>query len=113
MADLGIPQIGTPLIDPNGRISRPWWIFFQGLFDRVGGVQGSSADDLALSMPEDAGIEEVKADLYSLRNSVDVAPQFNQASEIKEDPSARLEALEALVSELTRQVDDLKKGTLA
>ena len=113
MAEIQIPQIGSPFLDPSGRVTRPWWLFLQGMLQRVGGVTGSSTDDLVMSLPEDAGIEEIKADLYTFRQEQLVGPGLYSSDTPKEDPSARIEALEALVSDLASQIDDLKKGTLA
>lgn len=113
MADLQIPQIGSPFLDQTGRVNRVWWLFLQGILTRVGGSSGESTEDIALSLPEDAGIEEVKADLYLFRQEGLVTPTAYQPEQPKEDPSARIESLEALVADLATQIDDLKKGTLA
>lgn len=54
------------LCDPRtGFINREWYLFFQGVFDRIGGATGESTTDLNTSMFEDAGIEELKSGFYS------------------------------------------------
>lgn len=47
----------VPLTDPQtGLMSRPWYLFFQSLFNRVGGTGGVSNDDLEQLIGEDLDI---------------------------------------------------------
>lgn len=120
--------IGT---DDNGRpvmITRAWLDFInEQLFNRVGGTTAPTNSELVVDMHDDAGIEEMKLDLFSTRDGISQGPppavlaipdDQSQAPpgaffSPTEDPSARLEALEARVQTLIRQIDDLKQGTLS
>lgn len=53
-------------VDPRtGYITREWYLFLQGLFNRVGGSTGDSTTELALAAFDDAGTEELEAQLYA------------------------------------------------
>lgn len=63
------------LTDPRtGMISREWYLFFQGVFNRVGGAGGTGTEDLSLSLFEDAGSSETNAALFDLGQSVSQYP---------------------------------------
>lgn len=52
----------VPLVEPsNGLMSRPWYLFFQALFNRVGGSSGPSNDDLEQLATENLDISTVDA----------------------------------------------------
>ena len=123
----------VPFVDlKTGAITAPWKGFLQNLYVHVGlspssGGGGASSDDLALSMPEDAGIEEIKLGLMSAADELRMLPvlQFD-ASQIYNDlgglppqspaqfvddyQNARIEALEALVTQLQVDLQGLKAG---
>lgn len=113
------------LVDPRtGTISREWYLFFQGVFDRIGGAAGISTTDIVASLFEDAGSSETNAMLFELEQSVgqyppvlaqdvlqDIAPSTQQVTQI-DNIAAELSALQDRVAELVKELDSIKQGTL-
>lgn len=113
------------LVDSNGNITREWYLFFQGIFDRVGGSTGSSTTDLSASAFEDAGIEETKAALFRAiidfgQNTVpqpdfipagDVTPLAQAAQDISH-LQAELASQRDTITELTKVVQGLQQGIM-
>ena len=101
------------LCDPRtGFISREWYLFFQGVFDRVGGATGESTTDLNTSMFEDAGIEELKAGLYRGMQDTSQTPPMLPALPADDPLYALVLALQDQVSELTKEIEALRQGSL-
>lgn len=107
--------IGTVLI---GGVSYPvttsteFVRFFENIFSRIGGVSGSSSEDLTLSQFEDAGIEETKAVVYAYRDELSQLPAYEAVS-TTEEPSGALEALREELNALRNQVQALQQGLSA
>lgn len=113
------------LTDPRtGMISREWYLFFQGVFDRIGGTSGSSSTDIVASLFEDAGSSETNAMLFELEQAVgqypapttqdmfqDLSPTYQQATQL-DNIIAELSALHDRVAELVKELDSIKQGTL-
>lgn len=119
----GIPLFNIPPIDPrSGQWNRQWLFFLQALWERTGGTQGVSVSDLGIDLPEDSGVEEIKAQLFSLRDVVFMLPPTAPASSNDDqtppmtqptppdDPHARIEALEALVQRLASDIEAIRQG---
>lgn len=84
------------LTDPRtGMINREWYLFFQGVFNRIGGANGSSSNDLVQDMSDDAGLEETKAALFA------VADAFGQDALVNVDLSELLSSQPVLVDQQT------------
>lgn len=112
------------LTDPRtGLISREWYLFFQGIFDRVGGATGSSTTDLSSSLFEDAGSGETNALLFSAEQALSQLPATpavvpnDQSLEpryeeyVLEALQTELNGLRELVQELSKELDALKQAT--
>jgi hypothetical protein len=110
----------------TGMIAREWYLFLQGLFNRVGGANGSSTTDLVASLFEDAGSSETNARLFAVEQALGQAPlPFTPTAD---SPSEQLPAyqqfvqLDALqtelyelretVAELKKDLDAIRQGTL-
>ena len=119
----GIPLFNVPPIDPrSGQWNRQWLFFLQALWDRTGGAQGVSVNDLAAELPEDSGVEEIKAQLFGLRDVVlalppapSSAPGDDQTPPLPsfappDDPHGRIEALEARVQRLAADIEAIRQG---
>lgn len=97
------------LVDPKtGMISRQWYLFFQGVFDRIGGATGESTTDIAGSLFEDAGSSETNAMLFELEQSVSQVP----ASQVllMDTMQAEISELRDTVSELRKELDAIRQG---
>lgn len=77
-------------------VAPPWVRFFNGLYVRVGGAEGPSTPELAMDLPEDSGLEELKAEFFAHRDA--------------NAPHARIEALEAQVAALLARIESLEQG---
>lgn len=119
----GIPLFNVPPIDiRTGQWSRPWLFFLQALWERTGGTLGMSVDDLTASLPEDSGIEELRAQFFGLRDTVFMLPPASvvtpgdeqtpplPSAALPDDPSGRIEALEALVQRLASDIEAIRQG---
>lgn len=97
------------LVDPRtGVISREWYLFFQGVFNRIGGANGSSSTDIASSLFEDAGSSETNAMLFELEQSVSQAPILQLLS--MDAIQAEISELRDTVSELRKELDAIRQG---
>lgn len=119
MGNVTAPRNGIPIgwAEVGGRrvaveIHPEYLRFFESMTVRVGGVTGSSTDDLTLSQFEDAGIEEHKHALFRLADDVaQASPMVVEA--VAEDTGASVEELRAQVAELTKAVEALQQGLTA
>ena len=113
------------LVDPRtGMVSREWYLFFQGVFNRIGGSTGASTPDIVASLFEDAGSSETNAMLFGVEQDIQQYPTFvEQVADIDTPPAytpiptvdniaAELSALQDRVSELVKELDSLKQGIL-
>lgn len=118
------------LVDPRtGMISREWYLFFQGVFSRVGGAEGSSTTDLLASMFEDAGSSETNAVLFAAEQSLSQYPALHENTVLLdgvsqalaqlpantplitvETLSAELSAMRDQVSELVKEIQSIRQG---
>ena len=110
MSKLTLPRAGIPLI-LGDRVSPEWFRFFHDLNERVGGVSGSSTNDLLESQFEDAGIEETKALLGRIADAADQVPPREQALILAVDAlGSEVEELRGQLRELTKAVEALQQG---
>lgn len=100
------------LTDPRtGMVSREWYLFFQGVFNRVGGANGPSTEDVSGSLFEDAGSSETNSMLFALDQAFGQQPVNSQTSSVDALQSEICE-LRAIVTELKRDLDAVRQGTL-
>ena len=110
MSALSRQPARVPLVDPQtGLVTVPWYRFLEQLYVRAGGSSGPSTEELSLEMPEDSGVEELKAEFFQLRDQVTALPPRADYTPT-DDPSARIEALEAQVSFLMSEIEAMKQG---
>ena len=117
MTTLNLPpsaRVAIGTVDgPNGPlsmyISPEWGRYFEVLTKRAGGTTGASTTDLVLSAFEDAGTEELKAEVALLYKSLDQSPKVEQEDKIDVLETQITEAM-ALIAELRRDVLGLQQG---
>jgi hypothetical protein len=98
----------VPLTDyRTGLISREWFLFFQGVFERIGGAEGPSTTDVAASLFEDAGSSETNAMLFQLEYDVKQDPASLGAPAESLDQAPKYEAY--LIETLTTEVNELRE----
>ena len=114
--------------DPRtGMITREWYLFLQGVFDRIGGATGASSSDLNASLFEDAGSGETNAMLFNVDQAFGQLPPavalpvseqgFDQAPPDAPLPPvdillSELAELRSQVAELRKELDAVKQGSL-
>jgi hypothetical protein len=87
------------LVDSRtGLISREWYLFFQGVFDRIGGPDGPSIPDVDASLFEDAGNGETNAMLFTAEQALAQLP-----------PDSNLRYGQYTIDVLTEQVASLRE----
>ena len=120
---IGIASIGGQrvLVEVHPEYLR----WFEGLTGRVGGVTGSSTNDLTVSQFEDAGIEEHKHALFRLADDsgqhmphAEALPYEDMTPPVvymhpADDVGPGVEELRAQVAELTKAVQALQQGLTA
>ncbi len=112
----------VPLVDPRtGLITPPWTRYFLQVFERIGGTEGQTNTELVQDQFADAGIEEMRQDVYRVRDELYQHPPPTQSSEYQdqappgafflpeENTNARIEALEALLAVVVSEIDALKQ----
>lgn len=102
----------VPLTDPRtGIISREWYLFFQGVFDRIGGANAPTPEDLSASFFEDAGSGETNALLFTVEQALSQTPPA--ASDVALDTLlGEVSELREQVAELRKELDAIRQGTL-
>lgn len=92
-----IPQNAQPPLDPRtGSFNRPWYLFFQAIFERIGGVSGTG----------NVVLDGMIADLQT-----QVATQTDLTAELaqfKSTQTTRDASQDATVAALTLRVTDLE-----
>lgn len=113
----------VPLLDPRtGLVSREWFLFFQGLFYRVGGANGPSTTDISSSLFEDAGSGETNATLFALEQALSQQPVHeaadpgldqtpSQPTQVVDQLQSELNSLRELVAEMAKDIQALKQAT--
>lgn len=59
-----------PVVDENNNFTPAWYVFMQNLWTRSGGAVSQTNNELITGQLDDAGIEEIKADLYAMRDQI-------------------------------------------
>lgn len=101
------------MVDGNGQevFTRPWFLFFQAVYERAGGATGESNTDLAASAFEDAGTGETNAMLFQSIQDAQQSP-FQQIAAAVEDLLAEFQAQRDRITELEKELQSIKQGSL-
>lgn len=110
----------VPIADPRtGLMSREWYLFFQGLYDRTGGAIAPSNDDLQQASSDTPGTSQVDAIQARMFQDILQAPlpqlvsSSSGGSVVQEDTQQpTIGALMDLIAELQKQIQDLRQGVI-
>lgn len=109
------PSARQPVVDVDDRglqtFTRPWFLFFQQVFERVGGSISASTSDLANSLFEDAGSGEANAEIFATQQTFGQLPAFAQAQQI-EALQTQLDEQRDLIAELIKEINNIKQGVV-
>lgn len=124
MSQLFLPTAAHKFLDENGNITRAWRSFFEDLFIRAGSYNSYSLAEAESSEFDDAGIEEIKGDVYRTRDDLSLAPLAEQVQAVESTLIGMREEMAALQAEIANAVarldefaqiqvelDGLKSGT--
>ena len=93
-------------------ITREWLQYLAvSLYERVGGIEAPSNNELVVSDDDDAGLEETKSVLYRLANDIQQAPPTYEQQRI-ETLETQVSELLSLCAELQKQINDINQGVL-
>ena len=109
---MAVPQysaVNGPFVNADGRLSFAASVFLREMWIRAGGAIAPSNDELLLSEYADAGIEETKATLFALADTVAVAPIPTQHAQ-RDDGSGELSALREELAAALKRIDALEQG---
>jgi hypothetical protein len=106
--------IKVPVTDPNtGLMSRDWYLFFQSMYIRVGGTNGSTIvinPDL-LQDPPGAGTAEFLGTQLAAADALGQVPVSIPGTTF-DDVLGELRQTRDLVAELIKRIQDLQQGTV-
>ena len=116
--------IRSPLVDARGIVTAPWLQWLRALYERIGGPIAPSNNDISGELPEDAGIEELKAVVYAMADAAGQAPAVADwaaddalwmpppAVTIPPDTDleTRVAEMAATLAALQAQINDLRQG---
>lgn len=100
----------VPFLDKSGFIRREWYLFLQGVFNRIGGTSGQGSDDLMQDMLSGGGSEETKALLFSVTDALNQTPVAVQLEYQDQQYPPQLDqqaTLNQLIAEVSAQRDTL------
>lgn len=113
MSAIVIPSARQPVTEKDSRgnevFTRPWALFFQQVYDRIGGATSASNTDLALSLFEDAGNGEVVAMALGLERDLNQYPFVDTLATI-DVLITELTGLREQVAEMAKELDSIKQG---
>ena len=101
--------IRSPLVDARGIVTAPWLQWLRALYERIGGPIAPSNNDISGEMPEDVGIEELKAVVYAMADAACLQPPA-QIYQADPDIETRLAEMAATIAALQAQINDLRQG---
>ena len=90
--------------------TRPWFLFFQQIYERVGGATGASSGDQSASLFEDAGNAETNAMLFSVERSLFQQPLAALQVAV-ETLTAEVASQRDQIAELQKDLDSVRQGT--
>lgn len=68
MSIIGLLPPTVPFVTRDDLVSKEWYMFLQFLYLRTGGAVSQTNNELITGQFDDAGIEDIKLDLYALRD---------------------------------------------
>ncbi len=110
-SSIKFPSARQPVtLSENGTevFTRPWFLFFQAVYERVGGASGPSVLDLSESLFEDAGTGETNAMLFDAQQAFEQLPR--PLVELIEQLTTSQQTLLSEVAELRKELDAIKQG---
>lgn len=109
---LCIPSDREPVVDPGtGRCTRSWFLFFAGLFTRLGGVLGPGVED-AESFDMLGPVADLNAGLYSAIQQIGQLPIYEPPA-MPENYAAEIQFLRDQLAEVQKEIQGMRSGTIS
>ena len=101
MADpIYFAPLRVKLVDARtGLMAREWYLFFQALWLRTGGVEAPSNDDVLISISQGLGVAEVQASVDTGAQATGQIPTY-------------VSALQDQMAEMAKEIQALKQGVV-
>lgn len=99
-----LPVNGQQPLDPRtGAFNRPWYLFFQAVFDRIGGADGTGNAVI------DAALSDIRAELAMMPDSTAALATLKTAFEAFQAAQALIDAAQtAATGALAARVSELE-----
>lgn len=101
----------VPVTDPRtGLMSREWYLFFQALFNRVGGDNAASISDLQQSIPlQESSIDALAVQAAALQD-LGQSPPVLPADAAFNDFLTEMRETRELLAEVLKTLQDIRQG---
>jgi hypothetical protein len=104
------------ITDANGYPTAEELRWRQIVYTRIGGAVAPTINELVVSDDEDSGLEEMRHEFTKAIDGLGTLPQWSDA-EVRKDIDAlelrtQVASLQSLLTELRREVEDLKQGQM-
>ena len=111
-----IPSAREPVvhIDPNtgkAAFSRTWFLFFQQIFNRVGGASSPGIDDLE-QLSDESSASRLDAAIYSLSDELRAAPQPLLPQAAENVVANEIGDVRAELAELRKAIEGIQQGVV-
>lgn len=114
MTGLQIPANRQPVTEVTAggttTFTRPWFIFFQAVFDRIGGSNGGSTSDIEESLDVGGMDADAEAALYALTDELRKLPTVVQLTP-DVVPAPEFTGFREEIAELRKMINDLQQST--
>lgn len=91
--------------------TRPWFLFFQQVYERIGGPVSMGLNDIASSSFGGTGSSELNSMIFTLDNAVGQIP-LRELMVAVDQLMTECAELRSTVAELTKEVEGLKQGQM-
>lgn len=103
----------VPFVDlETGLISHEWQLLLQAIFNRTGGTNGQSNDDILQGVPNELGAAELLALQSTAAQSAAQSPPMIPGATF-DDLLGELRQTREIVAELAKQLQGLQQGTVS
>lgn len=109
---INFPSARQMVLNDDGTFVRSWFLFFQVVYDRIGGAIAPSNNEIDSSLFEDAGSSEVVAMLNDMRQQFSLSPSMPEMSVQIDALTSENTSLREQVLELQRAVQAIQQSIL-
>jgi len=94
-----------PVLDQNNNFTPAWYIFIQNMWLRNGGAISQTNDELIAGQLDDAGTEELKSDLYAMRDEQRITSTLQELQQevyaLRDQSNMQTAIIQGLIDDLS------------